>query len=160
MLVVAVPVFLAVIYFFFLRSVPEAAGQFGDFIGGISNPIFTFVSIIILVSGLIIQSEELKMTRQELKNSSDAQRENSNNTEKQNKITVLVALLQQKQERMRSVEFDIEVIFKGVQSYAIAESVKKDKSSQLDDLNKERNSLKDEIDILVKELRKWHNNPA
>lgn len=42
-------------------------GQFGDFLGGTLNPILGFVTVIILVSTLKIQREELKEARKAIK---------------------------------------------------------------------------------------------
>lgn len=44
----------------------EAFALFGDFTGGVVNPILGFFTIIILVVSLLIQAQELKATREEL----------------------------------------------------------------------------------------------
>lgn len=47
-------------------------GQLGDFFGGTLNPIFGFLSIIALLTALVIQGRELKISSEELKKSSEA----------------------------------------------------------------------------------------
>lgn len=44
----------------------EAFALFGDFTGGVVNPILGFFTILILVVSLLIQAQELKATREEL----------------------------------------------------------------------------------------------
>ncbi len=41
-------------------------GTFGDFIGGVANPIFGFLSFIALLYTIVLQSKELELTRKEL----------------------------------------------------------------------------------------------
>lgn len=45
----------------------ESAGQFGDFVGGLTNPIMAFLALIAVVSTIRIQVKELKATREELR---------------------------------------------------------------------------------------------
>ncbi len=59
-------------------------GQFGDYIGGTLNPVFGFLSLIILLHvlrqnerALQMSKEELELTRKELKNSATALAEQS-----------------------------------------------------------------------------------
>jgi len=76
---------------------PSAWGQFGDYVGGILNPAFSYVALVLLLFTIIIQSQQLKksseglalsrkeleLTRGELKRSSDAQKEQSETLKKQ-----------------------------------------------------------------------------
>jgi len=48
---------------------PEVWGQFGDYIGGIINPLFSFISIVLLIKSLTLQNEANITVRNELKNS-------------------------------------------------------------------------------------------
>lgn len=60
------------IYYFRIFSIEASAapwGQFGDFFGGTLNPIFGFLSVMALLAALVIQSRELKVSSEELKNS-------------------------------------------------------------------------------------------
>ncbi|WP_296592933.1 putative phage abortive infection protein [Methylophaga sp.] len=47
-------------------------GVFGDYVGGVLNPVFGFLVLIALLMTISLQATELKLTRKELKNSSDA----------------------------------------------------------------------------------------
>lgn len=58
-------------------------GQFGDYIGGVLNPIFAFLSFIILVMALVFQSRELHASISELKESTKALNEQRAVLEKQ-----------------------------------------------------------------------------
>ncbi len=48
-------------------------GTFGDFIGGLLNPLLSFFGLIALLLTIILQGGELKLTRKELKRSADSQ---------------------------------------------------------------------------------------
>lgn len=50
----------------------ERLGQLGDFLGGTLNPIFGFATVCLLLWSVFIQRKELSLTRDELKQSSDA----------------------------------------------------------------------------------------
>ena len=58
-------------YVVYFRGMASAAtwGQVGDFFGGTLNPIFGFLSVMALLVALVIQSRELKVSSEELKNS-------------------------------------------------------------------------------------------
>lgn len=52
-----------------IKADPAPWGQFGDYFGGTLNPIFGFLSVMALLAALVIQSRELKVSSQELRNS-------------------------------------------------------------------------------------------
>lgn len=54
---------------------PERWGQFGDFVGGIMNPLVAFAAFFWLTQSVKLQKQELADTRRELKASADAQQE-------------------------------------------------------------------------------------
>ncbi|MBN2414020.1 hypothetical protein JXQ31_20260, partial [candidate division KSB1 bacterium] len=56
---------------------------FGDYLGGVLGPVFTFLTIIILVVTLYYQREELELTRQELHNSTEQQKRSATALETQ-----------------------------------------------------------------------------
>ena len=49
-----------------LSSDPAAWGQFGDFIGGTSNPILSFLTIAMLAVTIVLQSRQLSISSKEL----------------------------------------------------------------------------------------------
>lgn len=61
----------------------EPFGQFGDFFGGVANPILTFLTFMGLIMTIIIQKKELVLTRKEMRDSSNALRQQVINQDKQ-----------------------------------------------------------------------------
>lgn len=53
----------------------EIFGSFGDFVGGTLNPIFSFITITLLIWSIQIQVKELRETRKEFERSAKAQEE-------------------------------------------------------------------------------------
>ena len=96
---------VAIIYLFFKSGGPEKAdqlGPIGDYIGGLINPIFGFLSLIALLYTIKIQAEELKLTREELEatreelsRSAKAQEESSKIFQQQQFETTFFNLLEQ-----------------------------------------------------------------
>lgn len=69
-LVVLLLALAASVYFSVFEGGPtsqEQFGQFGDFIGGVLNPIIALMALFALIEGISVQEEELKATRAELK---------------------------------------------------------------------------------------------
>lgn len=59
-------------YWYFSGSVSssqELWGQFGDYLGGTLSPIFSFLALIALLLTIILQNNELQLSREEMKNS-------------------------------------------------------------------------------------------
>lgn len=59
----------ASIYFYFFSGPignQETFAQFGDFMGGVLNPIFSFLTIFLLVGSLALQRQELSKVIEEL----------------------------------------------------------------------------------------------
>ncbi|AWB57194.1 hypothetical protein [Colwellia sp. Arc7-D] len=65
---------------------PQDWGPFGDFFGGVLNPILAFCSFIALLYTIHIQQNELALTRIELKRSVEAQKLTATFTKKQNEV--------------------------------------------------------------------------
>lgn len=71
-------VFISVSLFYFLNfrgplGSQEVFGQFGDFFGGVLNPLLSFAAILLIIWSIRLQIQELSDTRKELKKSADAQ---------------------------------------------------------------------------------------
>lgn len=67
--------FVAVAFFvdiYLSNSQGSSHGEFGDFFGGVVNPVLTFLTFMGLLMTIVIQRVELKETRDELKRSADA----------------------------------------------------------------------------------------
>ena len=69
-----------------ISNKPQDWGPFGDFFGGVVNPILAFCSFIALLYTIHIQQNELTLTRIELKRSVEAQKLTATFTEKQNEV--------------------------------------------------------------------------
>jgi hypothetical protein len=68
-----------------LFSIPESSfGEWGDFFGGVLNPILTFMTFMGLLITIVIQQTELRESRVELKRSADALSEQSLSLKRQN----------------------------------------------------------------------------
>jgi hypothetical protein len=70
-------------------------GQFGDFLGGTLNPILTFLTFMALLTTIILQQKELKLTRKELSLSSQALREQADSYKKQQFESTFFSILDQ-----------------------------------------------------------------
>lgn len=73
---------------------PSQWGQMGDFFGGMLNPALAFASFMALLYTIRIQSEELKLTRDELSKTASAAQKSSQ-LEEQN-LTIQSSILQDK----------------------------------------------------------------
>ena len=104
LVVISILLVLLLYYFTFgnrkLSTSPEQWGQFGDYIGGVLNPIFacaTFIALLYTIKlqldtiklqkdSIKLQVEELKATREELSRSAKAQEESEKLLAEQSKI--------------------------------------------------------------------------
>ena len=76
LLIVAAAVFCILLLMnlvFSYMGVQDQMGVFGDFMGGVLNPILSFLGFFALLLTIILQSKELKETRKEIQRSSNAQ---------------------------------------------------------------------------------------
>lgn len=83
-------VIIAIVYFVYFRNFSGSVslkhdvwGTFGDFIGGVLNPILSFVAFIALLLTIVLQSHELKFTRYELRLSRETQQKSKESIEAQ-----------------------------------------------------------------------------
>ena len=85
-LLIALMLLLAFIFKFgFTPSEDQGAwGQFGDFVGGILNPLFSIIGLLALLYTIVLQSDELRRSTKELKSSARAlKRQNRHNARQQ-----------------------------------------------------------------------------
>jgi hypothetical protein len=76
---------VALVLFINLFSLGTSSfGEWGDFFGGVLNPLLTFLTFMGLLITIVIQQSELKESRKEFKRSADALAEQSNSMKKQN----------------------------------------------------------------------------
>lgn len=57
---------------FYFGSITEEVGQFGDFFGGMLNPVLTFLTFFGLIATIVIQKQELKSARIEYERTATA----------------------------------------------------------------------------------------
>jgi hypothetical protein len=96
----AMVAFLAAYFYWFfiahgqqLSSDTSAWGQFGDFIGGILNPLVAYSAFYWLTRSVLLQKEELLETRRALEASAAAQVKHASAAEKSLKVAAYTALL-------------------------------------------------------------------
>ncbi len=112
-----------------IQTDPEKWGPFGDYLGGVLNPILAFLAFLILMMSFRLQSKELRETRDELRKSSDAQLEQVDFAKQQLKLlgsqnfeSLFFRLLELKEKSLRLYEFKPltpEVLHDGRQRYTI-----------------------------------------
>ncbi|AZZ98737.1 hypothetical protein [Pseudoalteromonas sp. R3] len=78
----AAPAAIAILFIFYFLNFYDGVkdqssfGAFGDYFGGILNPILSFLTIIILVYATRLQAKELELTRGELRETKSIHRDN------------------------------------------------------------------------------------
>lgn len=76
---------LILVFFVNLFSIGKSSfGEWGDFFGGVLNPLLTFLMFMGLLITIVIQQTELRESRIELKRSADALHDQNENLRKQN----------------------------------------------------------------------------
>ena len=98
--VVLLYILTAILYIAYNRPIMEKLGQTGDFIGGMFNPIFAFLSFALLCYTVILQRkelahsiEELQVTRDELKATKEANQSMAKTQEQQRFENTFFSLL-------------------------------------------------------------------
>ena len=80
-------------------------GAFGDFFGGILNPVFAFLGLIMLVLTLKINMQELSLTRKEMEKSAEALEAQSESLQRQNFESTFFNLLELYRSNVVSMKF-------------------------------------------------------
>lgn len=94
----------------FLGSSSWKLGDFGDFFGGVLNPILTFLMFIGLIITIIMQKTELSMARGEFQRTADALKDQSESSKKQMVENTFFNLLKIHGETAQSLQFNDEVL--------------------------------------------------
>lgn len=74
---------------------PAEWGQFGDYVGGLLNPTFSLIALLVLIKTMRLQVKELNQAHQEMKNSADALKAQQETMELQRFETTFFNLLEQ-----------------------------------------------------------------
>lgn len=102
-LTAATAVFL--VLFVNLFSIGKSSfGEWGDFFGGVLNPILTFLTFMGLLITIVIQQTELKESRKEFKRSADALDDQSKSLKKQNFESTFFQMLSLHNDIVNSVD--------------------------------------------------------
>lgn len=90
--ILSLPVLLYIVNFRNSVLAPTASewGQFGDYVGGLLNPIFGFSSLLALLYTIRIQSQELRLTRLEFEKSVKAQEQMVNEEQNNRRQSLLI----------------------------------------------------------------------
>ena len=104
-LIPAVGTCVIIAYFWFFHSLPPASnpdkwGTFGDYFGGLMNPVVAFAAFYWLTQSVKLQKAELKETRDELRKAAEAQNALVANGLVQVQLAALTALANSASEEM------------------------------------------------------------
>ncbi|MEL4482504.1 putative phage abortive infection protein [Shewanella algae] len=94
----------------FLPSSDWKLGEFGDFFGGILNPILTFLMFIGLIITIIVQKTELALARDEFSRTANSLHEQSLSSKKQVFETTFFNLLKIHADTLESLKFNDKVL--------------------------------------------------
>ncbi|WP_143490856.1 hypothetical protein [Pseudomonas sp. Bc-h] len=83
----------------------ESWGQFGDFVGGILNPLFSIIGLVALLYTIKLQSEEMRNSTKELKSSAKALRKQNKHNARQQFDSNLFQLLTLSLEHANLISF-------------------------------------------------------
>lgn len=87
-----------------LSDDPGRWGQFGDYLGGVLNPVFGFLALIALLATFALQVRELRISSRELKNSADALTKQNETLTKQNFEATFFQLLRLHNDIVNSID--------------------------------------------------------
>ena len=81
----------AILFFYFLnffnsKLSQESVAQFGDYLGGVLNPILGFATVILLVWSIKLQLKELQLTRAEMIENTKANQDQADELNRQNHL--------------------------------------------------------------------------
>lgn len=96
------------LYFLFFHSLsissnPSDWGPFGDFIGGLTNPIISFFSLVALLLTLALQSKQLDAAREELKTAQSAAHEQAEQLKRESRKADVYRVIQVLEARLESL---------------------------------------------------------
>lgn len=83
-----------------LSQEQDVWGQFGDFLGGMLNPVFGFLTLIALLLTIVIQNKELHNSTEEMRKSAKAAQKTSEHFEREAKRADLYRLIEKLTERI------------------------------------------------------------
>ena len=124
---VFIAISVIVLYFFIFRgglsASQEVWGQFGDYMGGVLNPLLALMALLALLRTIVIQSEELKLSRTELSET----RKEMQQARQQAVLTRVLTLSHNQasalREEVANLAFRVPTVHKGVTDLSFDEMV-------------------------------------
>lgn len=98
----------------------EKWGQFGDFVGGLLNPMVAFAAFYWLTQSVKLQKTELAETRKALEGAEEAQKKQAENSDKSVRIAALAAMVSAIQTQITAKDLEIS------SASAMADSIMRD----------------------------------
>lgn len=130
-------------------------GEFGDFFGGTANPIFSFLTVVLLLLTVSLQSKQLKLskseleqTRQELQKAAEAQYESQKALNQQAQIASKAAKLNTISFLLGKYSDDMETL-KNLNAFGAAAQTR---NNSLEKLNEKRLDLEEMVEQIFNEL--------
>jgi len=105
-----------------LASDKTSFAQFGDYIGGVLNPLLTFLTVVLLIFSISYQLDELGLTRQEITRQANAQEQNSSNQLAVAKRNEKIANLPILSDSLSKIYREFEAMLKTRVSYTTSQS--------------------------------------
>lgn len=140
----------------------EKWGQFGDFIGGIMNPLVAFAAFYWLTQSVKLQKQELAETREELAKSADAQRQQAASGNMAVRVAAMTALVNSAESQIKPLEDRLRGLPVELQSYRAQndplyrDSLQREHEAivaALDKLKAHRSEFYTELNAFLKEPR-------
>lgn len=133
----------------------EKWGQFGDFVGGLLNPVVAFAAFYWLTQSVKIQKIELEESRKALVHAADAQAGQVKNGHRSIQLAAATAIVNAHQERISKIEREILEINgpePKIPLHGIGRSFLFVNAPRLQQLQKELQELTSKRDILIKDM--------
>lgn len=130
-------------------------GAFGDFVGGLLNPIVAFAAFFWLTESVKLQKQELAETRAELKSAAEAQQLLARNSLNSMRLAAMTSLTSAAQTRvdMLNRSIDKQSEFLRTRDAAIEEVLKDELEKELRNMERYRSELFKDLDAYFWEMR-------
>lgn len=141
----------------------EKWGQFGDFFGGILNPLVAFAAFYWLTQSVKIQKNELEETRKALLDSAKAQKDQVVNGDRNIKISALTTIVNAGNSQINTIDYQLKLYEDKIISLnRYINDLERKKSAYSGVLSKSELNIKNEylksISIKEKEVKEFEGN--
>lgn len=135
----------------------EKWGQFGDFVGGLLNPVVAFAAFYWLTQSVKLQKTELAETREELRKSALAQQKQVENGNKSIQIAALTAVVSAGQVQIGALEQELAILERESKPYESQQVSRKESFKRLYSATYKRNDLIDNARLALEEVQAMCN---